>query len=93
MLGPGDHANALGTRGSALALEGEATLIRGKYGVWGVPIGNYSLLSTHYSLIYGVWGLLSVQRRRHLKRRSTLSSLTSPTHNGSVKGLISCFRG
>ena len=52
----------LGTRGSALALEGEATLIRGKYGVWGVPIGNYSLLSTHYSLIYGVWGLLSVRR-------------------------------
>ena len=62
MLGPKDHANALGTRGSALALEGEATLIRGKYGVWGVPIGNYSLLSTHYSPIYGVWGLLSVRR-------------------------------
>ena len=56
MLGPGDHANVLGTRGPHRTEE--ATLIRGKYGVWGVLIGNYSLLSTHYSLIYGSGALV-----------------------------------
>ena len=51
MLGPKDHANALGTRGSALALEGKTVA---------------HLLITHTSSFIisssGAWGVLSVRR-------------------------------
>ena len=71
MLGPKDHANALGTRGSALALEGEA-VARGIAHHSIIPLFHARRCAETYCPLFqqsiipifpdGAWGVLSIRR-------------------------------
>ena len=71
MLGPKDHALALGTRGSALALEGE-TVARGIAHHSIIPLFHARRCAETYCPLFqhsiipifpdGAWGVLSIRR-------------------------------